>query len=258
MKKKCSVEGCEKSSRTRGVCIGHYAQFKKHGKIVRPILGVFEKRICTVDGCTRERSTKLYCNAHYLQMKTYGRITSVETLHRNKWKVCVVDGCADSSYCKGYCCRHYSQIIKYGEIKYQDRVMPPRIGEMRNQGYIYIYKKDHPMADQRGYVKRANIIWEENTGHMVVPPEIIHHKNEIRNDDSFENLQLLANPSEHMKLHGRRGVSDDEIKAEVLRVYKQIGQPFTSMRFKEASRISITTVVERFGWNNIKEELCIP
>lgn len=217
------------------------------------------KRVCSVEGCDRPHEAKGYCNAHYLQYWKYGEIKRAEVKERKNHTGCLVEGCPDNHYCRGYCVRHYNQTLKHGEIKFKNRVLSPRKGEMRNMGYIYLLRKDHPCADKDGYVKRANIVWEENTGQTVWPPAIIHHKNGIKNDDRFENLEYMDSPSEHTKLHGGRPpVSVEDIRKEVLRVYALTGDPFTSTRFKEVSTISVTTVVEKCGWNAIKEELCIP
>jgi len=202
MKERCCVDGCDKPKRySDGHCAGHYSQLKKHGKIIRPILGVFPKKLCTVVGCERERSTKLYCNAHYLQHKAHGKIVSVEIEDRKIQTACKIEGCNDPFYCKGYCVRHYGQTLKHGKIKYKKRLIGKRIGESKTGGYVYLLRPKHPQASKKGYVKRANIVWEENTGHVVIPPELIHHKNEIKNDDLFENLELCANKSVHMKIH---------------------------------------------------------
>ena len=161
------------------------------------------RKKCKVDGCTRLSDAKGFCNAHYLQDRAHGWITSVETLERNKGRICKVSQCDDPAYSKGYCLRHYGQVRKHGEIISEARMLGPRIGQMRHQGYIYILKPDHPHTIKHGYVKRANLVWEENTGHVVVPPEIIHRKNEIKTDDGFENQEMMENRIVHMrKYHG--------------------------------------------------------
>ena len=76
-------------------------------------------------------------------------------------------------------------------------------------GYIWIYMPNHPFANVRKYVKRANLVMEKHLGRPLIFPELIHHKGihfpigsiENRQDDTIENLQLFTNVSEHMKFH---------------------------------------------------------
>jgi len=63
-------------------------------------------------------------------------------------------------------------------------------GITKYHGYVYLKNPKHPRAGPNGYVKRAVIVWEENTGRKVKKGQIIHHKNEIKDDDRFENLEL--------------------------------------------------------------------
>ena len=107
------------------------------------------------------------------------------------------------------------------------------------------------------------MIWEKHTGHVVTPPEVVHHKNEIKDDDDFENLKLLPDLLAHIAEHGGRLggvriVTKDMAAKEMKRVYNAIGKPFTTRRFKQHSKISPSVIIHKFGWSTLKEELCIP
>lgn len=218
---------------------------------------------CRVEGCERLSVRKGYCNGHYRQMLKHGKITSKRIAIRDTTRKCIVDGCDSPYHCKGYCERHYSQIRKHGKIISADRLLGPRVGKRKRDGYVYILKKEHPNADKRGYVKRSWLVWEGHTGHMVTPPEVIHHKNGIRDDDRFENLELLPSLSAHIKEHGGRigGVriiNKESALKEMKRVYKIIRGPFTTRKFDKHSKISSSVICRKFGWKKMKEELCIP
>jgi len=51
-----------------------------------------------------------------------------------------------------------------------------------------------------GYVYRYRLVIEEHLGRKLSRREIVHHINEIIDDDRIENLQVMS-ISEHMKLH---------------------------------------------------------
>lgn len=217
---------------------------------------------CSVEGCGRKATYRGYCSTHYKQFLKFGKIVEKEIAVRDKTRVCCVEGCNEPYHANGYCRRHYTQFRKHGKIISVDRILSPRIGERKKGGYVYLLRPDHPMSDVRGYVKRSWLVWEKNTGHIVTPPEVVHHKNGIRNDDRFENLSLLKNKSEHCKEHGGRiggirivtkEMAIDEMKS----VYERIGDPFTIRRFVAHASIS-KTAIQKFGWNALKEEICVP
>ena len=70
-----------------------------------------------------------------------------------------------------------------------------------HQGYILIWKKDHPYAESKGYVLEHRLVMEEVVGRILGPEEVVHHVNGIRNDNRPENLMLFANHAAHMKFH---------------------------------------------------------
>ena len=72
------------------------------------------------------------------------------------------------------------------------------------QGYIYVYQSKHPFCNKRHYVKRANIVMEKYLGRYLNPEEIVHHRNEIKDDDRIENLKLFDSNSAHRKYHCKK------------------------------------------------------
>lgn len=75
-------------------------------------------------------------------------------------------------------------------------------GIMHREGYVLIKKRDHPRARKDGYVKRARLVAEEMLGRYLYLDEIPHHKNEIRNDDRPENIDIITN-GEHKSFHNK-------------------------------------------------------
>jgi hypothetical protein len=72
------------------------------------------------------------------------------------------------------------------------------------QGYIYIYKPDHPFASKSkttpGYIREHRVVWEEANGRLLGPKEVVHHINGIKDDNRPENLIALSN-ADHRRLH---------------------------------------------------------
>jgi len=72
-------------------------------------------------------------------------------------------------------------------------------GQTVTRGYVFVYLPQHPRANSKGYVQRSRLVWFESTG--VWPDGLhVHHKNRIKSDDRFENLELLDEVA-HAKEH---------------------------------------------------------
>ena len=76
-------------------------------------------------------------------------------------------------------------------------------GQCRCDGYVFLTQPTHPRANRYGYVKRSILVLEQKLGRHLLPGTHCHHKNEIKHDDSPENLLELSN-SQHSRTTNRR------------------------------------------------------
>jgi hypothetical protein len=68
-------------------------------------------------------------------------------------------------------------------------------------GYISVYIPNHPFANDDKYVSEHRLAMEKYLNRYLTKKEVVHHINNIRNDNRIENLMLFANNSEHRKFH---------------------------------------------------------
>ncbi len=70
-------------------------------------------------------------------------------------------------------------------------------------GYIMIYKPSHPNANARGYILEHRYVMSNYLNRLLTSEEHVHHKNEIKNDNRIENLEIMAR-GQHIG-HHRKG-----------------------------------------------------
>jgi len=69
-------------------------------------------------------------------------------------------------------------------------------GIHRINGYIMLFRPDHPYANMHRYVAEHRLVMEGILGRYLTSGEQVHHRNGIRDDNRPENLQVVA-PSNH-------------------------------------------------------------
>lgn len=81
-----------------------------------------------------------------------------------------------------------------------------RGGRQVRNGYIMIYVPDHPRATKAGAVFEHIVVAEKKIGRSLLPGEVVHHINEIPDDNRPENLEVMTR-QEHVKTHYGTGTA---------------------------------------------------
>lgn len=79
----------------------------------------------------------------------------------------------------------------------------------QSNGYILEYAPDHPYAiKNKGYVLQHRLVVERQLGRYLLPSEVVHHRNEDKQDNRFENLEIVTR-SRHMSHHKSAAARDE-------------------------------------------------
>ena len=68
-------------------------------------------------------------------------------------------------------------------------------------GYKYLFMPKHPMASKAGLVAEHRLVMAQAIGRMLLPTEVVHHKNRKHADNRLENLTLEKSHQEHIRNH---------------------------------------------------------
>jgi predicted DNA-binding protein (UPF0251 family) len=91
----------------------------------------------------------------------------------------------------------------------------PKIGrKTTDKGYVFIHLPEHPYAGKDGYVAEHRLVMERHIGRYLQPWEVVHHVNEIKNDNRVENL-IVMSASDHTKHHHIGSKRSAEIRAKI-------------------------------------------
>jgi len=103
-------------------------------------------------------------------------------------------------------------------------------------GYILLHQPEHPDSNSNGYIREHRLVAEKMLGRRLLPTEVVHHRNDVPDDNRPENLQVFDTNGDHLRetLAGKCPKWTPEGRQRILESVRRGGRS-TSRRRKEPS-----------------------
>jgi hypothetical protein len=80
---------------------------------------------------------------------------------------------------------------------------------VNDQGYVLVYRPEHPQADAKGLVREHRLVMEQMIGRYLRPEEVVHHDDDNGQNNDPGNLRLFASNAEHKAYEMRERKRDE-------------------------------------------------
>lgn len=142
----CTIEGCKKPRNAHGLCMAHERRLHLYGDPLGSAQRPARNQLCSVEGCIKPNERKGLCQMHHRRLEIHGDVHA-----RNYRTGCDVEGCKRYHKSNGLCDLHYRRMQRTGTT---DDPPPPILDPKRYRQRKY---PGHPLAhsDERAYVHRV-------------------------------------------------------------------------------------------------------
>lgn len=231
----CSIPGCDKPFKARGMCGNHWLRWRRYGDATTPKRPTkTQEGPCLVEGCSTAKRARGLCATHWAQQR---RGVTLALREETDAKLCVRPGCAGKAKIRGFCqachmatkrkdagpcsvegCPNKGNPKMCARHEWNQRMNGdpgPALGHRKKAyGISRSGYRTVSVDGLRTFEHRA--VMERHLGRKLLPHENVHHLNGDRLDNRLENLELWS----HSQPPGQRVADKVAWAIEVLRLWK--------------------------------------
>jgi hypothetical protein len=150
--------------------------------------------------------------------------------HLSTIEIGKIKGCDDNTIVqhlrqKGITLRNHNEQMK---LRFAKNPPKHKLSTIK-QGYIFIYKPDHPNCQKNGWVAEHRLVVEKRLGRYLLKGEKVHHKNAIKHDNRDDNLEVLSPTNHQLREQFCHGC---ELKKEIRLLHWEIKQLRETLQLK--------------------------
>ena len=181
----CSVEGCPRPHKARGLCKHHWQQWNRqwHREHEEPPSGNHPRGFCSIKDCPNPHEGHGLCSTHNWRVKQHGDPLAdvpVRDLYRQG---CSIPDCSKRHYSRGWCERHYQAWRAHGDPLKRINAPAGQADHYDSNGYHHISVGGRIVAEHRWVMEQA-------LGRPLLPGENVHHRDGDRSRNTIDNLEL--------------------------------------------------------------------
>lgn len=121
----------------------------------------------------------------------------VEVRHLQHHKIAALLGVSSDTVAQ--CCKDYGLKTQRTGPRSGSEHTGWKGGRKVVKGYVYLYAPDHPNCTKQGYVAEHRLAMEKKLGRYLTRQEVVHHKNEISDDNKPKNLDVFPDNAAHLQ-----------------------------------------------------------
>lgn len=150
--------------------------------------------ICSVPDCGNLNYRQKCCYEHWCQIRreSFGELAAFLGFER-----CSNPKCGRTSISReGICQKCYRRFIKHGDVdivlpKNEQATSPIGYEIISDNGTVYKKQPQHKLANKLGYVRKAILVWESETGDICVKEDRFSYKDGDYSNADISNIVLI-------------------------------------------------------------------
>jgi hypothetical protein len=155
----------------------------------------------------------------------------------------------NKKFCDRDCYFKSDQFKKHIYNNGKSRAGIKKVEYRMSHGYKYIYKPEHPSANDGLYVAEHRFVMEQKIGRYLKQNEVVHHRDGNKQNNNIKNLELLRR-EDHSRRHAKHciAITNKLNKNEVISIYNSKLKNKELAEIYKVNKITIWNIKTKRTW----------